>query len=103
MTARYAEGVLKGGHNSWSASVYNLCLYIGPDDLSAVLFCLEQQGLVARWKKIGVLLKVRFADLEVIKQNEDDVEDRMMSMLNKWLTSGRASKQALANALQRLS
>ena len=68
--------------------------------MPTVLISLQKRGLTTRWKKIGVLLQVPYPDLEIIKRNEDDEEGRMMATLNKWLTSGNASKEALANALQ---
>ena len=67
-----------------------------------MLLYLEDRGLVARWKKIGILLKLPYSDLEVIKRNQPDEEERLMAMLNQWLTSGRATKQALVDALPRL-
>ena len=48
------------------------------------------------------MLHLRYSDLEVIKRNQPDEEERLMAMLNQWLTSGRATKQALVAALQRL-
>ena len=70
--------------------------------MSVVLLYLEDQGLVARWKKIGIILQLPYSDLEIIKRNQPDEEERLMAMLNQWLTSGRATKQALATTLQRL-
>ena len=70
--------------------------------MSALLLYLEDRGLVARWKKIGVMLQLSYSDLEVIKRNQFDEEERLMAMLNQWLTSGRATKQALVNTLRRL-
>ena len=48
------------------------------------------------------MLGLRYSDLEVIKRNQSDEEERLMAMLNQWLTSGRATKQALVATLQRL-
>ena len=42
---------------------------IGSDHLSVVLLCLEDQELVARWQKIGIMLQLLYSDLDVIKQN----------------------------------
>ena len=67
-----------------------------------MLLYLEERGLVARWKKIGIMLHLRYSDLEVIKRNQPDEEERLMAMLDQWLTSGRATKQALVDALRRL-
>ena len=67
-----------------------------------MFLCLEDLGLVARWKKIGMMLQLPYSDLEVIKRNQPDEEERLMAMLNQWLTSGRATKQALVDMLRRL-
>ena len=67
-----------------------------------MLCYLEDRGLVARWKKIGIMLQLPYSDLEVIKQNQPDEEECLMAMLNQWLTSGRATKQTLVDALRRL-
>ena len=48
------------------------------------------------------MLQLRYSDLEVIKRNQTNEEERLMAMLNQWLTSGRATKEALATTLQRL-
>ena len=45
-------------------------------------------------------LELTFGDLDIIKCNSDSVEDCAAAMLNKWLTSGKATKQALVEALQ---
>ena len=66
------------------------------------MLCLEDCGVGARWKKIGIMLQLRYSDLEVIKRNQPDEEERLMAMLNQWLTSGRATKQALVATLQRV-
>ena len=79
-----------------------LIFFIGPSHLSAVFICIKKQGVVTKWKTTGVLLQLPYSDLEVIRRNEDNEEDRMMATLNKWLTSGKASKKALADALQML-
>ena len=76
------------------------CSFVGPAHLSAVMLCLEDRGLVARWRRIGVLLQLLYSDLEIIESNKAGEENRMMAMLNRWLTSGRATRQALVDALQ---
>ena len=45
------------------------------------------------------MLHLRYSDLEVIKQNQPDEEERLMALLDQWLTSDRATKQALVDAL----
>ena len=67
-----------------------------------MLLCLEDRGLVVRWKKIGIMLQLRYSDLEVIKRNQPDEEERLMAMLDQWLSTGRATKQALVDALRKI-
>ena len=78
------------------------CYFVGPANLLAVMLCLEKRGLVARWRRIGVQLQLLYSDLEIIANNNSGEENRMMAMLNQWLTSGKATKQALVDALQRI-
>ena len=61
---------------------------------------MKKQNLVSRWKTIGLELELTYDDLEVIKCNNESVEDRATAMLYKWLTSGGATKQALVEAVQ---
>ena len=75
-------------------------MFIEATHLRGVLRYLEQQSLVARWRRIGLELELTFGDLEVIKCNNDSVEDRATTMLYKWLTSGKATKQALVEAVR---
>ena len=63
---------------------------------------MQEQGFLPRWKMIGAFLNLSYSNLKVIERNEPGEEDRMMAMLNEWLVSGRATKQALVDALQRL-
>ena len=72
----------------------------GPDDLSEVVLCLDQCGMATHWKKIGVQLGLRYPDLQAIQKNETDEEDRFAGMLYLWITSGKATKQALMNAVK---
>ena len=73
-------------------------MYVEAKHLLGVLQYLEEQSLVARWWRIGLQLQLTYGDLEVIQGNKDSVEHRATAMLYKWLTSGRATKQALAEA-----
>ena len=68
--------------------------------LHKVLRCLEKQSLVSRWRRIGLVLQLTYDNLEVIQHDRDSVEDRAATMLHQWLTSGRATKQALLDAVQ---
>ena len=45
-------------------------------------------------------IELTFADLKVIKCNDDSVEYCAAAILDKWLTSGKATKQALQEAVQ---
>ena len=68
--------------------------------LRGALRYLEKQNIVFRWKRIGLELNLTYSDLEVIKGDSDSVEDRATAMLHQWLTSGRATKQALVEAVR---
>ena len=68
--------------------------------LHAVYLFLKKQHLVSHWKMIGLILELDYDNLEVIKGNNDRVEDRATAMIHQWLTSGRATKQALVEAVQ---
>ena len=68
--------------------------------LRKALQYLEKQSLVAHWWRIGLELELTYGDLEVIQGNKDSVEHRAAAMLYKWLTSGKATKQALVEAVQ---
>ena len=61
---------------------------------------MKKQNLVSRWKTIGLELELTYDNLEVIKCNNNSVEDCATAMLHQWLTSGRATKQALVEAVQ---
>ena len=82
--------------------IYILFGAVGPDHLSEVMMFLQDLGLVVHWKMIGVLLQLSYPNLEIIENNNARVENRLIAMLHQWLVSGRASKQALVDALQRL-
>ena len=49
---------------------------------------------------IGLKLELTYDNLDVIESNRDTVADRVAAMLHQWLTSGRATKQALVEAVQ---
>ena len=68
--------------------------------LCGVLQYLEKQNLVFRWRRIGLQLALTYGDLEVIQRDKDSVEDCAAAMLHQWLTSGRATKQALVEAVR---
>ena len=67
-----------------------------------MLIYLQEQGFLSRWRMIGAFLSLSYSSLKVIERNEVGEEERMMAMVNEWLISGRATKQALIDALQRL-
>ena len=68
--------------------------------LRRVLRYFEKQSIVARWRRIGLELELNYDNLDIIERNRDSVEDRAAAMLHQWLTSGRATKQALLDAVQ---
>ena len=61
---------------------------------------MEKQKLVFRWRRIGLELNLTYSDLEVIQRDRDGVEDCATAMLHQWLNNGRATKQALVDAVQ---
>ena len=73
---------------------------VGSEHLREVLQYLEAQDITTRWKRIGVQLKLSYGDLDKIESNKASVEDCAMAMLYQWLISGRATKQALIDAVQ---
>ena len=75
---------------------------VGPDHLREVMMCVHDLGLVVHWKRIGVLLQLSYPKLEIIEYNHPNrVENCLIAMLQQWLVSGRATKQALVDVLQR--
>ena len=78
----------------------SLSVYVEAKHLLGVLQYLEKQGLVACWWRIGLQVQLTYGDLEVIQGSKDSVQDRAAAMLDQWLTSGRATKQPLVEAVQ---
>ena len=68
--------------------------------LHRVLRYLEKQNLVSRWRRIGLVLQLNYDNLDVIQRERDNVEDCAAAMLHQWLTSSRATKQGLLDAVQ---
>ena len=64
---------------------------------------LGKRNLLSRWRRIGLELEISDGDLDIVQRNRDSVEDRAAGMLNQWLTSGRATKQALVEAVQEVT
>ena len=63
---------------------------------------MEKQNLVFRWRRIGLELNLTYSDFEVIQRDRDSVEDCATAMLHQWLTGGRATKQALVEAVRQV-
>ena len=63
---------------------------------------LQAKGFIFRWKVIGGFLRIPYSRLKVIERNEFGEEERMMAMLDQWLSTGTATKQALLDALRRI-
>ena len=76
---------------------------VGPDNLPDVLLYLEQRGMTAYWKKIGILLKLPYSGMEEIEGKYAEADDCIMAMFNQWLMSGTASKLVLLDALTRIT
>ena len=68
--------------------------------LRGVFRYLKKQNLLSRWRMIGLELELNYDNLDIIERNRDSVEDCAAAMLHQWLTSGRATKQALLDAVQ---
>ena len=51
---------------------------------------------------IGIELELSYSNVDIIERNRGGVADRAAGMLNQWLTSGRATKQALVEAVQEI-
>ena len=73
------------------------------DNIRGVFRYLGKHNLISRWRRIGLELELTNGDLDVIQRNRDSVEDRAAAMLDQWLTSGRATKQALVEAVQEVT
>ena len=85
--------------------VHGTCIIISSAEathLLEVLLFLKKQGLVSRWRMIGLLLQLTYDNLEVIQRDRDSMEDRAATMLHQWLTSGGATKQGLLDAVQKV-
>ena len=72
----------------------------GIHDLDDVLTCVENFGLVNRWERIGLRLRVTYPELQTIRKEETGQNERLAAMLHKWLRSGSATKEVLAAALK---
>ena len=81
---------------------YYTCIipFAGATHLRGVLRYLKKENVVTYWRMIGIELELTYSDLDIIEQNRDTLADRVAAMLNQWLTSGRATKQALMEAVQ---
>ena len=61
---------------------------------------MEEHNLISRWRRIGIEVELTNSDLDVIQRERDSVEDRAVAMLDQWLTSSRATKRALVEAVR---
>ena len=68
-----------------------------------MLFYVEQQGATPHWKKLGLYLDILLSELEMIEADRAKVDDRIMTMLDRWLRSGTATKQVLIDALRKIT
>ena len=83
--------------------VHATCIIISSAEathLRGVLRYLKKQNVVSSWRMIGLELELTYDNLGVIQRDGDTVADRATAMLHQWLTSGRATKQALVEAVQ---
>ena len=56
----------------------------------------------AKWRFIGVELRIKSGDLDAIRKNNRDVEDALLEMIKLWLhrTNPRPTRTVLEAALQ---
>ena len=71
----------------------------GAKHIRRVLQYVEEHNLVSRWRRIGIELEITNSDLDITQRDRDSVEDRAVAMLDQWLASGSATKQALVEAV----
>ena len=62
----------------------------------------DEQKLFSHWRRLGIELKLSQETLDIIEDERTRVADRAASMLNAWLKSSEATKQALIEAVQRM-
>ena len=79
--------------------------YIGIDDLFDVK--VKVLPVAARWRDIGLALRISDSKLETIEANKSDVRDRLTDMLRLWLNRaynvekyGEPSWQSLREAVR---
>ena len=63
---------------------------------------LARIGMIPNWKRIGLQLGLSLPQLKTIQKDETEEYDRFASMLDLWLRTGRATKQALGDALNKI-
>ena len=80
--------------------IFTFCIYIEATHLCGVLLYLKKHNIVSYWRMIGLELELTNDNLDIIESYRDSVEDCAMAMLHQWLASGRATKQALVEAVQ---
>ena len=78
---------------------FNVSYYIADiNDLGELLCDLNE--MTAFWFTVGLLLKVSYSKLKVIRKDHRDSEDCLREMLATWLQSGEASAAELVHTLK---
>ena len=78
---------------------FNINYYITDIEDLGELLC-DLNDIAAFWFTVGLLLKVPYSKLKVIRKDHRDSEDCLREMLATWLQSGEASASELVNALK---
>ena len=59
-------------------------------------------GMIPYWNRIGLQLGLSYSQLKTIQKDEAAEYDRFTAMLDLWLRTGNATKQALGDALNKI-
>ena len=63
---------------------------------------LARMGMIPYWNRIGLQLGMSYSQLKTIQKDEAVEYDRFTAMLDLWLRTGNATKQALGDALNKI-
>ena len=54
---------------------------------------------VSKWRVLGVALGITLTDLDRIRENESNADDRQLAMFARWFNTGQASWRNLVKGL----
>ena len=77
-------------------------LFAVTKDLPVMVEHLARIGMIPNWKRIGLQLGLTLPQLRIIQKDETEEYDRFTSMLDLWLRTCDATKQALEDALKKI-